>query len=47
MSPPPAPPAWAFAREHVLQTLARNLSTRYLSILFDTVKVVLFAKGAR
>ena len=35
MTPPPAPPAWAFAREHALQTLARNISSRYLSIVVE------------
>ena len=35
MTPPPAQPAWAFAREHALHTLARNLSTRYLSIVVE------------
>ena len=37
MTSPPAQPAWAFAREHALQTLARNISTRYLSIVVEMV----------
>ena len=37
MTPPPAQPGWAFAREHALPTLARNISTRYLSIVVEMV----------
>ena len=36
MSIPPAP-KWAFAREQALQTVARNISTRYLSIMVEMV----------
>ena len=35
MIPPPPQPAWAFARERALQTVARNISTRYLSIVVE------------
>lgn len=34
MSTPPVP-AWGPSREHALQTVARNVSTRYLAILAD------------
>lgn len=33
----PTAPAWAFAREQALQTVARNVSTRYLSIAVEMV----------
>ena len=35
MSLPPPAPAWWPRREHALQTVARNVSTRYLAILAD------------
>ena len=32
---PPAAPSWAFAREQALHTVARNVSTRYLSVMVE------------
>ena len=37
MSAPPSHPKWAFAREHALRTVARNISTRYVSIVVEMV----------
>ena len=37
MSAPPSHPTWAFAREHSLRTVARNVSTRYVSIVVELV----------
>lgn len=35
MTTPPPEPAWGPSRQHALQTVARNVSTRYLAILAD------------
>ena len=37
MSAPPSPPKWAFAREQAFRTVARNISTRYVSIVVEMV----------
>jgi O-antigen/teichoic acid export membrane protein len=37
MSDPPSHPKWAFAREHALHTLARNISTRYVTIVAEMI----------
>lgn len=37
MSAPPSQPKWAFAPEHALRTVARNVSTRYVSIVVEMV----------
>ena len=43
-----APPTWTFAREHALKTVARNISTRYVSILVEmTVGLLLLPFNLR